>query len=167
MNSNNSTTKQLLVADTSPLLALARVNFLEPLSELFSRVYVTQCVLRECLIKPERPDAQRVQAALNACWLVPIADPQVRASLLHLDIGEQTALECALAEGATVLIDERLGRITAKKHHLKIIGAPGVLLLAKHKGMLPVVMPKIHELIASGYFLSDALVAHVLELSNE
>lgn len=167
MNSNNLTTNQLLVADTSPLLALARVDFLAPLSKLFTQVFVTQSVLAECLVKPDRADAQRVQAALNTGWLVPVVDPQVRASLLHLDRGEQTALECALVEHATVLIDERSGRLAAKAHHLKMIGAPGVLLLAKRKGLLPAVKPKLHELIASGYFLSDALVAQVLELANE
>ena len=167
MNSNNLTTNQLLVADTSPLLALARVDFLVPLSELFSQICVTQSVLAECLAKPERADAQRVQVALNAGWLLAVADPQVRASLLHLDRGEQTALEYALVEVATVLIDERLGRLAAKAHHLRIIGAPGVLLLAKRKGLLPVIKPKLHELIASGYFLSDALIAQILEVANE
>jgi predicted nucleic acid-binding protein len=167
MSLSNLRTNQLLVADTSPLLALARVDFLEPLSQLFTQVCVTQSVLAECLVKPERADAQRVQAALNAGWLVPVIDPQVRASLLHLDHGEQTALEYALVEQATVLIDERLGRLAAKVHHLKMIGAPGVLLLAKRKGLLPVVKPKLHELIASGYFLSNVLVAQILELANE
>lgn len=167
MSSNNLTINQLLVADTSPLLALARVDFLLPLSKLFAQVCVTQSVLVECLLKPERADAQRVQAALNAGWLTPVADPPVRTSLLHLDRGEQTALEYALLEQATVLIDERLGRLAAKAHHLKMIGAPGVLLMAKRKGLLPAVKPKLHQLIVSGYFLSDALVAQILELANE
>lgn len=167
MNSNNLTTNQLLVDDTSPLLALARVDFLEQLSQLFTQVCVTQSVLAECLVKPERAEAQYVQVALDAGWLVPVVDPQVRASLLDLDRGEQTALEYALLEQATVLIDERLGRLVAKALHLKMIGAPGVLLLAKRKGLLSAVKPKLQELISSGYFLSDALVAQILELANE
>ncbi|AQT59703.1 DUF3368 domain-containing protein [Cellvibrio sp. PSBB023] len=167
MSLSNSRTNQLLVADTSPLLALARVDFLQALCGLFDQVCVTQSVAAECLVKLERLDAQRVQAAIHAGFLLVVPDPQVRVSLSHLDRGEQTALEYALVEQATVLIDERLGRLAAKAHHLKIIGAPGVLLLAKRKGLLPAVKLKLQELIASGYFLSDALVAQILELANE
>lgn len=167
MSLSNLRTKQLLIADTSPLLALARVDVLSVLCGLFDQVCVTQSVVVECLVKVERLDAQRVQAAITAGFLLVVPDPQVRVSLSHLDRGEQTALEYALLEQATVLIDERLGRLAAKAHQLKMIGAPGVLLLAKRKGLLPAVKPILHELIASGYFLSDALVAQILELANE
>lgn len=167
MSSNNLITNQLLVADTSPLLALARVDFLELLSQLFSRVCVTQTVLNECLIKPDRTDAQGIQIALSAGWLNAVEDLDARSSLWHLDKGEQTALEYAMVKSATVLIDERLGRMAAKAHNLKYIGAPGVLLLAKRNGLLLAVKPKLYELIASGYFLSDALVAQILELAHE
>lgn len=166
MTSNNLT-NQLLVADTGPLLALARVDFLESLSHLFSPVCVTQTVLRECLIKPDRADAKKIQTAIMRGWLVPVDDPQVRASLSHLDRGEQTALEYALTSAATVLIDERLGRLAAKAHQLNIIGALGVLLLAKRTGLLPAIKPKLHELVTSGYFLSDKLIAEILELADE
>lgn len=167
MSLSNLRIDQLLVADTSPLLALARVDFLPVLRALFNRVCITQSVVAECLLKSERVDAQRVQSAITAGLLLVVPDPPVRASLSHLDRGEQTVLEYALLEQATVLIDERLGRLTAKAHHLKMIGAPGVLLLAKRKGLLSAVKPKLDELIASGYFLSDVLVAQILEIANE
>jgi predicted nucleic acid-binding protein len=67
MTSNNLT-NQLLVADTSPLLALARIDFLESLSHLFSSVFVTQTVLNECLIKPARQDAKSIQIVLCKFW---------------------------------------------------------------------------------------------------
>ncbi|MEN0036911.1 MAG: hypothetical protein AAGC78_07570 [Cellvibrio sp.] len=83
--------------------------------------------------KPERQDAQQVQLAVNNGWLHPVNDPLVRTSLQQLDPGEQTALEFALQHNAIVLIDEKLGRGIAKAHQLKIIGAIGILLLAKKK----------------------------------
>jgi uncharacterized protein len=166
MTSNNLT-NQLLVADTSPLLALARIDFLESLSHLFSSVCVTQTVLNECFMKPAREDAKSIQIAITRGWLIPVSDPQVRESLSHLDKGEQTALEYALTSSATVLIDERLGRLAAKAHQLNVIGALGVLLLAKRKGLLPAIKPKLHELVASGYFLSDKLIAEILDLADE
>jgi predicted nucleic acid-binding protein len=166
MTSNNLT-NQLLVADTSPLLALARIDFLESLSNLFSSVCVTQTVLNECLMKPTRKDAKSIQIAITQNWLIPVSDPQVRESLSHLDRGEQTALEYALNSSATVLIDEHLGRLAAKAHQLNVIGTLGILLLAKRKGWIPAIKPKLNELVASGYFLSDKLIAEILEVANE
>jgi uncharacterized protein len=167
MSSINLTTNELLIADTGPLLALARVEFLESLSHMFAQVCVTQTVLNECLMKPGHADARRVQLALRMGWLVAVADPDVRASLLPLDRGEQTALEYALRHQAIVLIDEKLGRQAAKVHHLKMIGTLGILLLAKRRGLLSFIKPKLMELVASGYFLSDALIAQLLDLANE
>lgn len=167
MSLSNLTNNQLLVADTSPLLALARVDFLEKLPCLFGKIYITQSVLAECLHKPAQPDAKQVQRALDNAWLVPVDDPIVRTSLLSLDRGEQTALEFALQRNAVVLIDEKYGREVAKNHHLKIIGAIGILLLAKKHKLIPAVKPLLESLVASGYFISDHLVRSILELADE
>lgn len=167
MSLSNLTNNQLLVADTSPLLALARVDFLEKLPYLFGKIYITQSVLAECLHKPAQLDAQQVQRALDNAWLVPVDDPIVRTSLLTLDRGEQTALEFALQHNAVVLIDEKCGREVAKNHHLKIIGAIGILLLAKKHQLIPAVKPSLESLVASGYFIGDHIVRSVLELAGE
>lgn len=167
MSLSNLTTNQLLIADTSPLLALARVGFLEQLSHLFGKICITQSVLAECLCRPSRADALRVQQALDNAWLIPVDDPVIRTSLLTLDRGEQTALEFALQHNAVVLIDEKSGRELAKVHQLKIIGAVGVLLLAKKHKLIPTVKPSLELLVASGYFMSDRLVSSALELAGE
>lgn len=111
MSLSNLRINQLLVADTSPLLALARLDFLVLLGQLFSSVCVTQTVITECLAKPESSDA--------------------------------------------------------KAHHLNVVGTLGISLLAKRKGLLPFIKPKIFELKRSGYFISDLLISHILELADE
>lgn len=167
MSLSNLRTNQLLVADTSPLLALARLNFLTILSQLFSSVCVTQTVISECLAKPEFTDSVRIKEALADGRLIIVDDLVVRSSLKHLDVGEMSALEYAIQESATILIDERAGRQAAKAHHLTVIGTLGILLLAKQKGLLLFIKPTIYELRDSGYFMSESLVTHVLELANE
>lgn len=167
MSFSNLRTNQLLVADTSPLLALARLNFLTVLGQLFSSVCVTQTVIAECLAKPGSKDALRIQEALADGRLVVVNDPVVRSSLKHLDVGEMSALEYAIRESATILIDERAGRLAAKAHHLNVIGTLGILLLAKRRGVLPFIKPKIYELRNSGYFISEGLIADVLEIAGE
>jgi uncharacterized protein len=167
MSLSNLRTNQLLVADTSPLLALARLNCLTLLGQLFSSVCVTQSVISECLAKPESSDSLRIKEALADGRLITVDDPVVRSSLKHLDAGEMSALEYALRESATILIDERAGRLAAKAHHLTVVGTLGILLLAKQKGFLPLIKPTIYELKSSGYFISENLIAYVLELANE
>lgn len=167
MSLSNLKTKQLLVSDTSPLLALARLNFLAVLGQLFSSVCVTQTVIAECLAKPESIDSLRIQEALADGRLIIVNDPVVRSSLKHLDVGEKSALEYAIRESATILIDERAGRLAAKAHHLNVIGTLGILLLAKRRGVFPLIKSKIYELRNSGYFISDGLIADVLELAGE
>jgi uncharacterized protein len=167
MNLSNLTNDILLVADTGPLLALARIGFLRSLTELFRKIVVTQSVALECLAKPERSDAWAISEAIEAEWLCVVPDPPVRASFAMLDSGEQTVLEYALRHGATVLMDERSGRQIAKSHQIKIIGTVGILLLAKRQGLLLQIKPQLHALLSSGYFLSERLIADILDLADE
>lgn len=165
MNSPSST--ELLIADTSPLLALARVDLLYVLSSLFTSVVITESVWLECIAKPDRDDARRIIDAVNNSQLLRVNDPIVRPALSGLDRGEQTALELALTRNSTVLLDEKRGRAVAKIHHIKVIGALGVLLLAKRRGVLNLIGPIVLQLKNSGYFLDESIIEQLLKLANE
>lgn len=166
MNSD-SFQHELLIADTGPLLALARVEMLPVLAVLFQRVFLPDVVLEECLAKPDRQDAERIRQAVNSGILTVTATLQARPQLSDLDRGEQAAIELAIQKHGCLLLDERRGRRAAKALHLKVIGALGVLLLAKSSGKIPAVSPLLHRLQASGYFLDDSLAAEVLSLAGE
>lgn len=157
----------LLIADTSPLLALARIDALALLPKLFEQVLLTDSVWRECTAKPERQDAFRIIAAEQQKLIKRVADPEVRAGLAGLDRGEQTALELAWQRQAMVLLDERRGRLVAKANGIRVIGALGVLLLAKRQGLLPKVEPLLQQLKNSGYFLDEVTIANMLILADE
>lgn len=162
------TGNDVLVADAGPLLALARIDCLALLGQLFGQALVTETVILECCAKPERQDAKAIQAALDRGDLRITASPQaIRHSLHGLDAGEQTALELALQCHAVVLMDEKKGRAMAKKHHLKVLGVLGLLLLAKQNRLIPAIRPLLSTLVASGYFLSNDMIAIVLGLANE
>lgn len=166
MNSD-SFQNELLIADTGPLLALARVEMLPVLAGLFQRVILPDVVLEECLAKPDREDAERIRQAVNSGILSVTATPQARPQLSDLDRGEQAAIELALQMRGCLLMDERRGRLAAKTLHLNVVGALGVLLLAKSHGLIPEVSPLLHRLRTSGYFLDDNLAVEVLRLAGE
>ncbi len=167
MKLSNLKIEELLVADTGPILALARIDFLKLLCQLFRRVEITYTVLQECVIQAERADARAVVDALYKGWLFEIPDPQVRAALGSLDPGEQSTLEHALRKQATVLLDDKKGRQWAKLNHVRVIGTLGIILLAKKNGFIAAVKPEIVALVGSGYFLSDSLIADALALAGE
>jgi predicted nucleic acid-binding protein len=50
---------------------------------------------------------------------------------------------------------------------LPVVGTLGVLIAAKRRGLLDNVRPILQRLRASGYFLSDAVLAEALRLAGE
>jgi len=86
-----------------------------------------------------------------------------------LDPGEANAIVLALELKATqLLIDERLGRMEAKRQGLRITGILGVLLAAKRQGLVVAVRPILDQLMGEANFrISDRLYNETLVLAEE
>lgn len=166
MNLTLSTSNSILVMDTGPLLALARINRCYLLTELFKECHVTASVAGECLAKPEHADALHIQHVLSSGLLIIIPDPKIRQSLRTLDAGEQTAIEYALRSNFVLLIDDKRGRSVAKAKSVSVIGTIGILLLAKKRGLIP----KVKSLLATleqQYYFSKTLIQDALDIADE
>src|SRR5262245_57407511 len=103
----------LLVADSGPLIALARLNLLELPVRLFEEVLVTATVWDEVARGKDAAEIAALTKAKAGTLFNVVNDPtEVPASLQQtgLDAGELSAVVLALAKHATVLIDERRGR---------------------------------------------------------
>ena len=68
---------------------------------------------------------------------------------------------------ALLLIDEKMGRNSAKQIGLEITGSLAVLIKAKKAGLLEKIRPAIDQLQAHGYRYSGKLVERVLLLAGE
>ena len=126
----------VVVADAGPLIALARVDALDLLRELFGRILVPEVVRAECCAKPG-PDADRITAAITRKWLVvtPATMPDARAA--QLGMGERQALALAQAHPpALLLVDDRLARREAARLGLSFIGTVRVLWVAEQRGLI-------------------------------
>ncbi len=67
-----------------------------------------------------------------------------------------------------ILLDEHEGRRIAQRHKLNVIGVLGILLDAKQKGFIDLVMPHVESLHrAAGFYLSDQVVDAVRNLAGE
>jgi predicted nucleic acid-binding protein len=88
---------------------------------------------------------------------------------LEVDEGEAEAIALAFELNADLLlIDERIGRAVASRLGIRFIGLLGVLIEARHKGLILAVKPVLDELIAgAGFWVTRELYDSVLRAAGE
>lgn len=155
----------LVVTDAGPLMALGRHDLLGLLPRLFRQVHVPQVVLRECLARPELPDAHAIQAAVDVGWLQTI--DTVTLEILGLDRGECAAIAGAIEMQATLLVDDRAARRQAQTMGLPVLGTLGVLILAKRKGLLAEIKPVLKRMREQGHYISETAMQAALHVAGE
>ena len=88
-----------VVADTGPLIALARAERLELLRRLYERVVVPPAVHDELALDSDRPGARVLAGAFDAGWIIAEAVPDsVLGRELARLLGPGEAEAIALAE---------------------------------------------------------------------
>lgn len=152
----------IVVADTTPLNYLIRLDLSNILREVYGRVLVPSAVLVE-MQHPEAPDEVRAWATTPPNW---IEQAQVR----HLDEtlaadlgpGERAAISLAMEVDADILLmDEFAGRQAAQARQIHVAGTLAVLLKASLLGHceFPQVMQSLRGL---GFRVSRQVEAHML-----
>lgn len=147
-------------SNTTPFIALASIDRLGLLPQIFGRIYVAEAVIAECaeggriLI----PDLKALE------WIVPIADDETSALpvLFELDNGEKQTIILAMKHSANmVIIDERIGRRVAEYLGLNVIGTLGVLAKAKSLGLIPSFQNAAMDMRQQGIHYNTALIARL------
>jgi len=158
---------KLVIADAGPLIAFARLHQIMLLPQIFGRVLVTDIVFRECAGRADFPESLFLHEAVANKQLELCIAPDFSAYAQKIDAGEASAIAVAIEYGCGVLMDDKAGRAMAKNAAVPVIGTVGVLVLAKRKGLVPLVKPLLKNLVASGYFLSDEIIAAALVAADE
>ncbi len=163
--------ERLVVADAGPLIALAKLDRLELLTELFQGVLVPTAVFNECTSDIGRSDARKIAAALEknrGFEQCRIGESRRAAALRRfLDPGEAEALVLAMDRGISVLMDERKGRREARRLGIQVVGTGAVLVTAKQRGSIDKVAPLLDQMIGNGYRISERLRLALLERCGE
>ena len=156
----------IVVSDTSPLSYAHQIGLLPILHSLYGEIVIPPAVEHELLAVPE------LHSGLD--WLLlrivpPRGTEQVEAFMDELDRGESEAIVLALElEADLLLIDERTGRDVARRMGIRRTGLIGVLLEAKHRGLITSVANSLDRLVAQTTFrLHPTVRAEVLTLANE
>lgn len=159
-----------VVSNASPLINLARIGKLDLLHDLYGELTIPEAVWREVVVEGAgQPGADEVK---GATWIKrhAVANRQlVHALQQELDAGEAEAIVLASEmEAELLLMDERLGRETARHLGLRYTGLIGVLVEAKRKGLIGAVKPHLDALRdAAGFRVSDALYTRVRQDEGE
>jgi len=163
----------VVVADTGPLIGLGRVGHLNLLRELYQRILIPPAVHDELRLGSGRPGAEQSAEAVAQGWLQVretsrVSAPSVSELVLVLDLGEAEAILLAEeVECRFLLIDERKGRAVAKRRGIPVVGVAGVLLTAKKRGLIDLVLPILKNLERAGYRVSVELVQEIARLAGE
>jgi predicted nucleic acid-binding protein len=159
-----------IVADSSPLIVLARSGLIPVLNQVAGHVLAPAAVFPECTADAARPGAEAILQAREERLIELRADLEARwpdVAPPMLDAGELAALALAQNLGCPVLMDERLGRQVARLHGIPAIGSAGILLAAKARGLLPAVAAVLRTWREWGYFLAPELRNAVLARAGE
>ena len=143
-----------VISDTSCLIALAKIDKLNLLRELYQEILITKEVNQE--FGGSLPD-----------WILikEVSNKQKQIELeKQLDLGEASSIALALElENSTLIIDETKGRKIAQSYDIDIIGTIGIILLAEKKGLIPDVIAVMLRLVNQGFRLSDKLIDRIIE----
>jgi predicted nucleic acid-binding protein len=159
-----------IVSNASPLISLARLGQLKIFPRLYGDLMIPEAVWQEVVLAGAgQPGAEEIE---TASWIQvqPATNRElVQALRQDLDAGEAEAIALALEVGAEfLLMDERLGREVAQHLGVRCVGLIGVLIEAKHKGLIGDIRPLLDALRdVAGFRISESLYQRVLQDEGE
>jgi len=159
----------IVVCNSTILIGLAKIERLELLKQIFSKIYIPEEVYREVVERAEnRPGAQIIR---EAEWIKTVSvKDKTQVDLLSgtLDRGEAEVLVLAKELGAElILLDEEKARKSALIGGFNVMGLLGMFTLAKNLGLINKVRPLIDELKRKKFRISDRLVSEILKRVGE
>jgi predicted nucleic acid-binding protein len=160
----------IVVADTSVILNLCRIQHEHLLQQLFKRVLIPDEVADEFrwLTKTQR----RFFGLTLPHWIEISSAPKsypIEVIQAELDAGEAAAIALFLKQKAdALLIDETIGRSVAEKLGIRTMGIIRILLEAQNRKSIPSVKILLDRLEReANFWISTELKLQVLRLAEE
>jgi predicted nucleic acid-binding protein len=157
-----------VVTNSSPLIVLCKSGLADLLPQVCDEVLVPEAVWDEVILGSNDDEAARILPL--AVWAKRTAvvtdDPLIRA--WNLGAGETAVLNLALSlPGYRALIDDGAARACAKTLHIPFLGAGGLLVLAKRRGLIASVDEALQKVIDVGLWLSGDVVKLLKQQAGE
>jgi predicted nucleic acid-binding protein len=159
----------MIVADTGPIIAFARLGQLDLLRQTVESLVIPDAVYEELVGRGhDRPGAE---AVAQGEWILrrTVTDQEAVAQLPRvLHAGEREAIVLAHELQAQLLIDEQRGREIAMAQGLEVVGILRIFADAKQRGLIPETRPLVAALLAIGYWMDEeGVIRPFLEAMEE
>lgn len=156
-----------VIVNSTPLIALAKINQLVLLQKLYGDVTVPKAVFAEVTAKED----SACQQLKSFDWIKveSVKHPEQRAFFkASLHDGEVEVMIMAKeSEDSLAIIDDNAAKKMAKYLGLKVTGTIGILLKAKAAGYVKEVAPLLEDMCANKIFISPTLKRLVLSRAGE
>ena len=152
----------IVVSDTSVITSLLHIGRISLLEQLHGAVLIPHAVHQELLRTHVRvPEFLEVRQVLDRQFVARLE--------AELDLGEAEAIVLAKeAKADLLLIDEKLGRQIALREGIRIAGLVGIVVEAKHRGLVDSVRKFVGQLESEdGFRVSDAVREEAFRLAGE
>ncbi len=149
---------RIIIADSSCLIALSNIGELDLLKKVYTEISITPEIVAE--FGETIPEWMNIETVSD--------NTKIELLELELDRGEASAIALALEqENSLLIIDEKKGRLIAKRMRITITGILGVILKAKEVGIITVVKPIIEKLESVDFRISEKLKKQILDKAGE
>jgi predicted nucleic acid-binding protein len=148
----------IVIADTSCFILLDKINELELLKKIFSKITTTPEIAKE--FGKTLPEWIEIKAVRN--------NTSIEVLEAEVDEGEASAIALALeTKNALVILDDFKARQLAEKLKLHYTGTLGIILKAKEIGILSAISPIMKKVQATNFRLSEKVLKEILREADE
>lgn len=148
---------KVIIADTSCLVLLEKIDELNILQKLFQTVFITDTIAKEFdSYLPEWIQKKEIEDKKYLRILETSVDP-----------GEASAIALAVQINGKLILDDIKARRLASELSLDFTGTLGVLVEAKKSGYISSLKDTLHRIKKTNFYMSDELVNKLLMSANE
>ena len=157
-----------VIVNSTPLIILCGIGKLHILKEMYQEIYIPPAVFQEVTAK-EDSACQQIRSAEDWIHIEEIKDlSEKKMYKAKLHDGEVEVMILAQERNADlVILDDNAAKKTAKYLGLTVTGTLGVLVKAKHQGIIEEVRPLLSEMRQNGFYVSKTVESMVLEQAGE
>lgn len=150
--------RKIVIADTSCLILLYKINELDLLKRLYDQVLITPDVAEEFM--QQVPEWIEIDESFDRKY----------QSMLEMEVDRGEASSIALAmkiEESILVLDDFKARKVAEKLGLKYTGTFGLIAKSKLEGVIPSVIPIIGKIKSTNFRVSDKIIEETLREAGE
>ena len=150
--------QRIIISDASCLILLEKIGELELLNKLFGTIITTPEVATEFGLP--LPKWIEIQEVVNKKY-----QSIIEASV---DKGEASAIALAIESlDCLIIIDDKKAQKFAQQLNLNVTGTVGIIVDAKHSGIIPAVEPLLVKIKNTNFRISEKLKMIILKKAGE